>query len=268
MIKCPYCASTTYSNKHNNINKRNLPYESWLVVSKHISNCTYNVHTYFIDKNVGPIHYTYFINKRYTDILKDYPTFTSKMVMVRKYFDKYGLDIGSSKLIYSKELIIQKIQEYVKIKNELPNSKQDNTKVVKDFPTSPTIRKYFGTWNKAIEAAGFTPNIQNGFGINTYALDGHLYRSQAEAYFVNNYLYDKYDYIIEPKYPEPYNRYYDWYIPSLDLYIELDGGVRPNIIEEKININKQLNRNVLFITSCMNSELIEMEIKNRKAKQL
>lgn len=266
MIKCPYCSSITYSYKHADISKRNQPYKDWFAVSKHISNCKNNTHTYFIDNNVGPIHYTYFISKRYTDILKDHPTFTSRMVAVRKYFYKYGIDIGSSKLIYSKDSIIAKIQEYVKITNKLPNSKQDNTEVIKDFPSAPTVRKYFGSWNAAIEAAGFVPNAQNGYGINTYGLDGHLYRSQAEAYFADTYLYGKYSYNIEPKYPEPHNRYYDWYIPSLDLYIELDGGIRPDTIKEKISINKCLQRDVLFIDFCMSRESIEKEIKNRKTE--
>jgi hypothetical protein len=31
------------------------------------------------------------------------------------------------------------------------------------------------------------------------------------------------------------------------LYIELDGELRPETIKEKVEINKQLNRNCLFI---------------------
>ena len=103
--------------------------------------------------------------------------------------------------------------------------------------------------NKAIEAAGFEPNIQNGFGIDTYGLDGHLYRSQAEAYFADNFLYGKYKYVVEPKYPEPHNKFYDWYIEDLNVYIELDGGLRPQVIEEKIEINKNLGRKLLVYTT-------------------
>ena len=40
---------------------------------------------------------------------------------------------------------------------------------------------------------------------------------------------------------------YDWYIPKLDLYIELDGEIRPERTKEKITLNKQLGRNCLFI---------------------
>ena len=52
---------------------------------------------------------------------------------------------------------------------------------------------------------------------------------------------------MEPKYPKPYHKYYDWYIPELGLYIELDGGIRPQVTEEKVNINKILKRTCLFI---------------------
>ena len=78
--------------------------------------------------------------------------------------------------------------------------------------------------------------------------DNKLYRSNAEVYFVTKYLFNKIDYIIEPNYPKPYNKKrYDWYIPSLDLYIELDGGCRPEAISEKIEINKILGRQLLLI---------------------
>jgi hypothetical protein len=146
----------------------------------------------------------------------------------------------------TEEGIIKAIQNFVEKYDILPTSKQFINSDGK-YPSNHSVRRIFSTWNAAIEAAGFTPNIQNGYGVDTYGLDKHLYRSQAEAYFVDNYLYKKYKYIIEPKYPEPYNRYYDWYIPSLDLYIELDGEIRPNIILEKIAINKLLNNRCLFI---------------------
>tara|TARA_R110000868_G_scaffold319286_6_gene580056 strand:- start:3356 stop:4036 length:681 start_codon:yes stop_codon:yes gene_type:complete len=148
---------------------------------------------------------------------------------------------------YNKIELLKYIHDFVAETKEIPR--------VKDFrnnskrPTSTTYQNYFGSWNKAIEAAGYSPNIQNGFGINTKGLDGHLYRSRAEAYFCDNYLFNKVDYEIEPKYPEPYDKWYDWYLPESDTYIELDGGIRPKVITEKIKINKQLNRKLLIITT-------------------
>lgn len=148
---------------------------------------------------------------------------------------------------YTKENLLNYIHKFVFETNKIPITKDfiDNNK----YPSYVTYQKYFGSWNKAIEAAGYSPNIQNGFGINTKGLDGHLYRSRAEAYFCDNYLFNKVEYEIEPKYPEPYNKWYDWYLPESDTYIELDGGLRPKTITEKIKINKQLNRKLLIITT-------------------
>lgn len=139
----------------------------------------------------------------------------------------------------TKNSIIDVILDYVADTGEIPGKR--------DLSIATTAAKLFGSWNAAIEAAGFEPNIQNGFGVDTYGLDGHLYRSRAEAYFVDNFLFNKYEYLIEPKYPKPHNKYYDWYISSLDLYIELDGGIRPETTKEKIAINTLLNRRCLFI---------------------
>jgi hypothetical protein len=146
----------------------------------------------------------------------------------------------------SEEGIIEAIQNFVDKYDILPTSKQFVNSSGK-YPSNHSVRRIFGTWNSAIKAAGFKPNIQNGYGVDTLGLDKHLYRSQAEAYFADTYLYNKYAYTVEPKYPEPHNRYYDWYIASLDLYIELDGELRPHIIEEKILLNTQLNIKCLFI---------------------
>lgn len=145
------------------------------------------------------------------------------------------------------ESIIDVIQKFVLDKDHIP--KLRDFKYSKEYPDPDTVQRYFGSWNKAIEAAGFKPNIQNGFGINTVAKDGQIYRSAHEAYFVNTYLYGKYDYVIEPKYPSPYSYYYDWYIPSLDLYIELDGGCRPYRIKEKLAINEAKGINCIFINT-------------------
>ena len=43
-----------------------------------------------------------------------------------------------------------------------------------DYPGHNTFIRRFGSWNKAITAAGFEPNIRNTYGIDTVAKDGHL----------------------------------------------------------------------------------------------
>ena len=106
------------------------------------------------------------------------------------------------------------------------------------FYVSP-YQNHFGSWNKAIEAAGFTPNINDGFGIRTLGKDGILYRSQYEAKFADNYLYNKYKY----EYEKPYGNgwYYDFYLPEQDLYIEINGGLRKERNKEKIEYNRANN---------------------------
>jgi len=149
---------------------------------------------------------------------------------------------------YTKELCIKSIQKFYKEFGKIPHKHefQYNTK----YPDESTVRRLFGTWNNAIEAAGYTPQYSETYGKRTKALDGHLYRSQLEARFVNKFLFNKVEYIIEPKYPEGYNKYYDWYLPELDIYIELDGGCRPpEVMKLKIQINKHLSRDLLVVES-------------------
>jgi hypothetical protein len=59
-------------------------------------------------------------------------------------------------------------------------------------------------------------------------------------------LYNKFVYTIEPEYPK-LNLLYDWYLPEIDLYIELDGNLRPETIEYKKIINEKLKRVCLII---------------------
>jgi hypothetical protein len=172
------------------------------------------------------------------DNLPDSSIYESRFGSWNKALEAAGLEINNYHSHYSKEILISKILDYIADTGNLPT--------IRGFKYSSTCIRHFGSLNKAIEAAGFEPNIQNGFGVDTYGLDGHLYRSQAEAYFADNFLFGNYDYTVEPKYPYPHNKFYDWYVKELDLYIELDGGLRPETTKEKIEINKQLNRNCIF----------------------
>ena len=62
-------------------------------------------------------------------------------------------------------------------------------------------------------------------------------------------MFKKHDYIYEPKYDNS-NKRYDFYLPNLDLYIEVDGQIRhPSIMQEKIRINKEENKKLLILTS-------------------
>lgn len=233
-IKCPYCDKQTFTN--------------WNSVIKHTSKCALNTKEFAIVEDIGPIHYTAFIS---SDFKSKYPTIsTSRVTDFLKKFKKHKLIDKSFELgiKYSKEEIIRLLKVFYYTEGRLPTTR-DWLRKNDIYPDFSTVIYHFGSWNAAIESAGFQPNLQNGFGVNTIGLDKHLYRSNAEAYFSDNFLYGKYSYIIEPKYPTPYKLYYDWYIEELDLYIELDGGCRPAIIEQKIKINNLLKRELLVLST-------------------
>lgn len=182
---------------------------------------------------------------------KKYPN----TVTYKRYFGSWnnalelaGLPLKQRKpkVPYTKEYMLDCIKAYIQKYKKIPTTLEFD--VDKEFPCAATVVKYCGSWENAIREAGYTPDIGSGFGYYTKALDGHTYRSKAEAYFADTYLYNKYNYDTEPSYPEPeQRRKYDWFIKELAIYIELDGGCRPNILEEKRNINKSLNINCAII---------------------
>lgn len=242
-FSCPYCGQNSYAKT----SKTKGEYTSWKTVRAHISKCSKNNNEYTIDLSAGPVHYSIFLTSKFEELKKLLPK--SRLSDCVKHFKSKGLLPNHYYLdrYFSKQEIIASIQHFYKIHGNIPAYRDFYANP--HYPHAVTVKEHFGSWNDAIEAAGYIPNIQNGFGYDTFGLDGHLYRSTSEAYFADNYLHKKYEYIIEPKYPSPYNKYYDWYIPLLDLYIELDGGIRPETTKDKIEINKLLYRNCLFIAT-------------------
>jgi len=146
--------------------------------------------------------------------------------------------------IWTKQEIIEAIQKFYQINRRIPQAKDFISNC--NYPGYQTVITHFDSWNRAIEISGFKANYDNGFGTRIFAKDNHLYRSHYEVVFVNKMLYQQYKYKIESKYPN-YNLYYDWYLPKLDLYIELDGGCRPEVMKRKIKINKRLGRKLLVV---------------------
>ena len=128
------------------------------------------------------------------------------------------------------------------------SSKQGKYTSWREVSYHTTVQEYFGSWNRALIASGFEPNYNSTFGIPTRGKDNVLYRSQAEAHFVDNHLYRKHLYIYEPQYSGNL-WYYDFYLPDLDLYIEIDGHCRPERIKEKIEYNSKNNINCLVINT-------------------
>ena len=148
---------------------------------------------------------------------------------------------------WSPERCIQAIQMFYTENDRIPVSR-DFTKSDGKYPSNGTVSNLFGTWNKGIEAAGFISASCSIYGVLTIGKDGHQYLSKMEAYFCDKYLFEQYDYEIEPHYPEPNSIWrYDWYLSALDLYIELDGGIRPWRMREKIAFNEELGRKCLVV---------------------
>lgn len=83
---------------------------------------------------------------------------------------------------YTREYILQIIKDFVNKKNRLPVKKEM-------YIIYKQARVHFGTWNKAIEAAGFTPNPVM-FAKHHIAKDGHVCDSLAEK-IIDDWLFDK-----------------------------------------------------------------------------
>lgn len=254
---CPYCGQYQSS-------KTLISFSSWRAVATHTITCKNNDHTFTIHSVKGPVRkrlktrwdkesvitaiQTFYStegripNKREFTVTQ-YPSHET----VRRIFGSWNKGIVAAGLPideWDKESIILSIKLFFAENNRIPIAKE--FKGYK-YPSNSTVIRHFSSWNTAIEAAGFIPNMPYSFGNITQGLDGHMYRSGAEAYFCDNFLFNKHTYIIEPKYPKPYTRIYDWYVQDLDLYIELTGGLYPDVIEEKIKINKALSRNLIVI---------------------
>jgi hypothetical protein len=186
------------------------------------------------------------------DFLKSdgqYPSFTTVINQFGSWNDAIeasGFKPNKIQKIWTKREIIQSIQLFYEEQGKIPQER-DFLKSGGKYPSSTTVMRQFSSWNNAIEAAGFEPYYSKNYGVRTQGKDGHSYRSKAEAYFADTFLFGQYEYEVEPKYPKPHFKWYDWYIPELDCYIELDGGIRPDVIQEKVEINKGLGRTLLVI---------------------
>lgn len=99
-------------------------------------------------------------------------------VSKRKYC---SLECKHKALIIDKDEIIIKIRKF--------NNKFGRVPLKREFKHVIVARKRFGSWNKAIEAAGFKPNPVM-FAKHHIAQDGHVCDSLAEK-IIDDWLYDK-----------------------------------------------------------------------------
>ena len=222
MKQCPYCSKG---------------FKTWKSVRGHISNCVKNTGEYFVHQELGPIHHTK---------IAEYRNIIPLEIAVRNLRDR-GFEVPKIWQDWHPEECIQAIHDFCAEYGRIPQQRDFN-KTDGKYPAAGTVSRLFGSWNKGIEAASYTPSMRSGLGILTIGKDGHQYLSKMEAYFCDKYLFEQYNYEIEPHYPAPHSAWkYDWYLPTLDLYIELTGGLRPERMREKIAFNEELGRKCLVV---------------------
>lgn len=115
----------------------------------------------------------------------------SKLLNFRKYC---SVECKSNALTISKEEVISRIKRSYKKHGRIPVKKEM-------WGIYKPARKYFGTWNNAIEASGFNPNPIM-FANHHIANDGHICDSLAEK-LIDDYLSErKVTHEREVSYPE------------------------------------------------------------------
>lgn len=250
--KCPYCGKNNYSTQSARL------FESWEDVQKHARACKLSTKQYMICPFYGPINkdvlnnYSSIVNFR-----KDYPLnkfSTSQWYRLRK---EGSLTIPVKR--WTKAEIISAIQSFVKENNRVP---QQIDFINSKYPGFNTVQRRFGSWNKGVEAAGFETSLNHGFGIKTRAKDGMEYKSKSEAFIVDNLLYNKFTY----EYEKPYGNgwFSDFYLPDYNLYLEVDGNLRPERTAQKLKYFNDNNINYIFIDTrtMYQFENIEKQIRN------
>jgi hypothetical protein len=241
IYNCPYCNQSTY----NKTSKNTGNFTSWEAVIKHTARCKMNTGQYYIDLIVGPIDFNEINGLSYRQILFKFPNLNASVKHLTHAFKKKNWKVDSTVNVYSDEELLNFLKNFYLKYNRNPISR-DFRVDKENYPSDGIYLYKFGTWNNALIQAGLIPDMISGFGHQTYGLDKYLYKSNLEARFVNKYLYKQYKYFNEIKYPNPYTFIYDFYVENIDLYIEVDGKLRPQRMIEKIKINKDLNRKLLI----------------------
>lgn len=227
MTYCPYCAKQ---------------FDNWLSVRKHTSKCTKNNYSYIITLEYGPISYNEIESINYREFKNRYPNIpATTTTSIGKALRKRGI---LSWKAMNKEEIKQSFIRFFLENGKSPTSR--DCYYTYYLPTDYRCKELFGTYNNAVVYSGLEPNKQSGYGLITTALDNNKYRSNLEAIFVNKYLLNKFTYEYEKPYPNWF-RVSDFYLPEKDLYIEVAGGLRPEVIKEKIKFCVDNNLNLLVV---------------------
>ena len=221
---CPYCSKL---------------FENWYSVRKHISKCNNNTKSYIISLIYGPIK---FKEQDYKKLREEYPLLEKSLIYhISDLLNKQDKFTG---VIWDRIKAKEAALSFYSTFNRSPISR--DTYKNSSLPSDHWIKSEFGSWNNFINYCGL--KTSGYYGNSIKGVDGNTYRSNLELFFVENYLLNKYEYIYEKDYPGNTNRISDFYLPNYDTYIEIAGGLRPEVIKEKIDycINNKLKLLVLY----------------------
>ena len=165
---------------------------------------------------------------------------------------------AEARRIYSKEKLIEKIKDFVQKEGRIPTK---NEFINNPFcPDYVTYRHYFGTWNNAIKAAGYTPNEQWFTSGDLFAKDGHKCNSISEIIIDDWFFGNHIPHIREYLYPE--GRYRCDFMVG-NTFIEFFGLVNASIVNpnyvETIKRKKEI---------CKKSNIVLIELYEKDLYKL
>lgn len=133
---------------------------------------------------------------------------------------------------FSKEKILSVIKDFVERQGRIPTQVEFSRK--KGWLNPSTVVDYFGSWNKAIEEAGFSSNSAS-MGCVCFAKDDHMCRSYSEL-LIDDWLADKgIKHEKEVRYPGS-RLVADWkvgntFIEYLGIDMQRDNAISRNYIQ-------------------------------------
>ena len=180
-FNCPYCG---------NSRSKKVKYTSWKSVATHSVRCADYTGEYIINLDKGPIHYSYFIDKKSDELKAEFGV--SKYRDMLDKFQLSGFIKPDNSKKYTKEQCIEAVQHKAKLLGKTPTNEHFR-KTGGKYPCIQYIVEMFGSWNAALTESGFALHHKSElYGVPTTGLDGHQYRSKSEAFFSDRYLYDKF----------------------------------------------------------------------------
>jgi DNA-binding CsgD family transcriptional regulator len=241
--QCPYCSHIS---------------DTWKSVRGHVASCAYNTHSFYISLTEGPINLINLQNRNYLEIKNLFPNLSKlELQSISQRLHKLGF---STAIVWTEESAKNAINDWVKTYNKIPTARDTYNNPL--LPSDHWVKKKFKTWSNFIVYCGYLPN--KGYGTNITYKNIYTLRSNFEYYFLDKFLYNKYNFTYEKPYPNSL-KICDFYLIDYDIYVELAGGLRPEVITEKINfcIANKLKLMILYPRQVYRKNFsLEKELKN------